>query len=240
MNEVVDVMQAPCLTDRRSEPVSVRIDSRADSDTSPQFDEELVVLVHQVFLRDARPTGEMVMFAGVEHGVGCSLMASSTALLLARHAGSVCFVEANFRSPSLAKKFNVADHPGLVDALETDGSFVDVARSTDDDRLWVIPAGSVREGVGVLLTPDRLLRMAHELRNRFRYVIVDAAPLTCYETKAIAQAADSTVMVLEAGRTRRDAALAASDGLRSIGVKLAAAVLNKRTFPIPARVYRSL
>jgi Mrp family chromosome partitioning ATPase len=47
-------------------------------------------------------------------------------------------------------------------------------------------------------------------------------------------------LVLEANSTHRETALAATESLRSSGIKILAAVLNKRTFPIPDAIYSKL
>jgi Mrp family chromosome partitioning ATPase len=57
------------------------------------------------------------------------------------------------------------------------------------------------------------------------------------DAMAIAQFTNGLVLVLEAGGTRRETALAATAIVRSTGVPILGAVLNKRTFPIPQPLY---
>ena len=60
---------------------------------------EALRLVHQVFL-SAELTPGVVVFAGMDHGNGCSQICASVAEILASDTlRSVCLVEANFRSP---------------------------------------------------------------------------------------------------------------------------------------------
>src|SRR2546422_6866411 len=71
--------------------------------------EETVKLVRRLFFLG--PTiPHVVIFSGVEHGSGCSWVCARAADVLAAHVdGSVCLVDADFRSPSLHRYFDVED-----------------------------------------------------------------------------------------------------------------------------------
>jgi len=56
----------------------------------------------------------------------------------------------------------------------------------------------------------------------------------------LGQHSEGMVLVLEADATRREAASVAVSNLRTAGVPILAAVLNKRTFPIPEGIYSRL
>ena len=72
-------------------------------------------------------------------------------------------------------------------------------------------------------------------------MIVDAPPMTRYaDAIALGQLSDGIVLVLEAESTRREAALIAVENLRSSKIQILGAVLNKRTFPIPEKIYSRL
>ena len=57
---------------------------------------------------------------------------------------------------------------------------------------------------------------------------------------ALGQLSDGLVLILEADSTRREAASVVADTLRSANVNILAAVLNKRSFPIPDAIYKRL
>jgi Mrp family chromosome partitioning ATPase len=56
----------------------------------------------------------------------------------------------------------------------------------------------------------------------------------------LGQLSDGVILVLEADSTRREAASAIAANLRSAKIPILAAVLNKRTFPIPENIYIKL
>lgn len=204
--------------------------------------EESLRLVQRIFLLQAQTPPRLVVFAGVDHGNGCSRICAQAAEALESNGrGSVCLVEANLRSPSLPKIFGTVNHHGLTDSLFSEESIRSFAKPLHSDGLWLLSCGSLAADSPALLNSGRLRSRFEELRNEFDYVIVDAPPLTHYsDAVAIGKLADGFVLVLEANSTRREAALRISDNLRAAQIRVLGAVLNKRTFPIPDRLYRKL
>lgn len=199
-------------------------------------------LVQQVFLLQTQTPPRAVVFAGIDHGNGCSGMAASVAEALAGNArGAVCLVEANFRSPALPAMLGTTNHHGLTNALIEEGSIRTFAKPVCDNTLWLLSSGSLAADSPNLLNSQRLKARVMELRNEFDFIIIDAPPLTRYaDAIAVAQVCDGIVLVLEAEETRREAALMVVETLRSAKVPILGAVLNKRTFPIPEKIYSRL
>jgi Mrp family chromosome partitioning ATPase len=203
--------------------------------------EESHRLVEHVFLVQTEEAPRVVVFAGIDHGNGCSSICAHTAEALQQNlAGTVCLVEANFRSPSLPKLYGIKNHSGLTDALLGKGPIRSFAKPVKDN-LYLMSSGSLVGDSHGLLNSDRLRDRFDELRIEFDYVVVDAPPLTRYsDAITLAKLADGFVLVLEANATRREAAVRASEHLRASQIRILGAVLNKRTFPIPETLYRRL
>jgi Mrp family chromosome partitioning ATPase len=204
--------------------------------------DEALRLVQQIFLVQAKEPPRVVVFAGIDHGNGCSQICASVAQILAKNARKpVCLVEANFRSPALPELFGTTNHYGLTEALLQKGPIAPFAKPVNHENLWLLSSGSLAADSPSLLTSDRLRERVEELRQEFAFVIIDAPPLTRYsDALALAQLSDGLVLVLEADSTRRDAASVVAANLRSANVPILAAVLNKRTFPIPEAIYKRL
>jgi receptor protein-tyrosine kinase len=199
-------------------------------------------LVQRIFLRQTQPRPQLVVFAGVDHGNGCSEMAASVAESLAQNApGAVCLVEANFRSPALATLFGTTNHHGLTEALLRETPIRQFIQPVCGDRMWLLSSGSLALNSAHLLISARLRERFTELRSAFDFVIVDAPPMTRYaDAIVLGKSADGVVLVVEAEATRKEAARTAVDNLRSSDIPILGAVLNKRTFPIPAQIYKRL
>jgi hypothetical protein len=101
------------------------------------------------------------------------------------------------------------------------------------ERLWNIPLANFLE------IDHPVARDAADFSAPFDCVVFtsvisdSATPLFC-------GLCDAAVLLLTAGRTRRNVALRAKQILERVDVKLLGTVLVDRTFPIPESVYRRL
>jgi receptor protein-tyrosine kinase len=201
--------------------------------SGPGFPRQLVSdlmagLVQRVFLQpNEKP--RMVVFAAIDHGNGCSLIAASVAKSLTASApGAVCLVEANFRSPALPRMLGTTNYQGFTDALLEQGSIRSFMKPMGNTCLWLLSSGPIAADSPRLLAAERARVRFLELRAEFDFVIVDAPPLSRYaDAIALGQLADGMVLVLEAGSTRQDAALTAVQYVRSSRIQVLGAVLNK-------------
>jgi capsular exopolysaccharide synthesis family protein len=216
--------------------------SRGDSDLTQRASEEALRLVQQIFLVQSKEPPHVVVFAGIDHGNGCSHVSASVAELLAKNARRpVCLVEGNFRSPALPAYFGTENHHGLTEALLQDGPISSFTKPVLQDNLWLLSSGTLASDSANLLASEQLRERVAELRSEFDFVIIDAPPLTRYaDAVVLSQHADGLVLILEAEATRREAASAVVANLRSSKIPILAAVLNKRTFPIPEKIYNRL
>ena len=199
-------------------------------------------LVQRVFLEQLPDPPQVVVFAAIDHGNGCSHLTASTAINLAAHAsGAVCLVEGNFRSPNLSKILGTTNYHGLADALAAPGSVRPFMKPVANERVWLLSSGPVGGDSPELLSSECMASRIAELRREFAFVLVDAPPLAHYEDAlALGKLADGVVVVLEARSTRRKAASAAMEAVRASMIPVLGVVLNKRTFPIPDRIYQGL
>ena len=200
---------------------------------------ELTRLTHTLFLCSGG--ARAVAFAGVESGVGCSWILVRIAQLLAEAAaGSVCVVDANFRSPVLHSYFRSGNLSGLSDTIINPDP---VRKSVQalGAGLHLLSAGSAIGRTESLLASSAFRSRVEELRASFDYVLFDTPPLVeSSDALAVASKLDGLAMVVAAGSTNRETALrvtkeAAADNVRMLGV-----VLNKRTYPVPGSIYRKL
>jgi Mrp family chromosome partitioning ATPase len=205
-------------------------------------DAEALRLVQQIFLLQTHEPPRVVVFAGIDHGNGCSRICASVAEILATNARRpVCLVDANFRSPALAAMYGASDRDGLTEALLQKRPITSLARPVERHNLWLLSTGTVATDSPNLLSADNLRDALAELREDFDFVIIDAPPLTRYsDALVLSQHSEGLVVILEAQVTRREAASVAVSNLRAANVPILAAVLNKRTFPIPEKIYSRL
>jgi polysaccharide biosynthesis transport protein len=208
-------------------------------ETHPSAQDEISKLVHRLFLL---PSGQKVVaFAGVDPGDGCTWLTARIADVLAnRSARRVCVVDGNFRSPSLNDCFGVANGFGLTDSVLQPGPIGRFARPLRSN-FWLISGGSATANGHTFMGSQILRARMTELRAEFDYVLIDAPAVTqTGDAIAWGHLADGIVLVMGANSTHRETARWVAADIAAANVPLLGAVLNKRTFPIPKKVYARL
>jgi Mrp family chromosome partitioning ATPase len=202
--------------------------------------EEVLRLVQQVF-RTSPEQPRVVVFSSVGPGDGCTWVCMNSALTLAsQNPGSICVVDANLRSPSLHKEFSIENRAGLSEALSQSGSIRNYVQQIAGSNLWVLPAGSVANLQPQLVFESLRVRLA-ELRAEFETVLIDTPPASLYsDAVQMGRLSDGVILVLQGNTTRRESALSVKESFDAANVRLLGAVLNKRTFPIPQKLYSRL
>jgi capsular exopolysaccharide synthesis family protein len=225
--------------DKRKKPVQSK---RTRLDLQALYREEEIKLVQRVFLSPGAGAPRVVVFSGIGHRCGCSSVCSRAGeTLAAQMAGNICVVDANLRSSYLHQYLAVRNTAGLADALVRSGPVRQFTQRVSKGNLWVLTSGLDVSNPHVLLTSDRLRPRIAELRSEFDFVLIDAPPINHYaDATLIGELADGVMLVLEADSTRREVARKAKQILAAANVRLIGVVLNKRTFPIPAFIYRKL
>ncbi len=220
-------------------PASVESTARRPAAFDGVAQEECLKLVQRIFLRQP---SQVIVFAGIDNGDGCSRICAETALILAANTpASVCVVDADFRAPSLPDFFGVTNHLGLSNSLIEAGAIRTFTKQLKSPNLFLLSAGDQTRGLSPQLSSDSFKIRFKELREEFRYILIDAPALNLYaDAVALARHADGLVVVLQAESTRRESAGKALEMLREANVHVLGAVLNRRTFPIPNFLYRRL
>lgn len=110
-------------------------------------------------------------------------------------------------------------------------------------HVWrMTPAGEGATSVRPWETDPRFVRdLLQHLRDRFGAVVLDCGPLlSSSDLPKLGHLVDGTIVVVEAGRSSRPQIEHALEVLSLAGSELKGFVLNRRTYPIPDRVYRWL
>lgn len=204
--------------------------------------EEFTKLVQRLFIMPGNDSPRSVVFAATERGNGCSWVCARVADVLASQvSGSVCLVDGNLRRPGLHAQFSAENHYGLSDALLRPDPVRSFARTVGRQNLWMVSCGSSTEEAQSLLSTDRMRLRMSELRAEFDYVLLDAAALSdANDAVVLGCGADGVVLVLKANTSRRESARKATHELQTAKARVLGAVLNQRTFPIPASIYKKL
>ena len=151
--------------------------ARATPSLAHVASQEASRLVQSVFQSKGQEQ-RTVVFAAISSGSGCSWISARIAEVLANSvSGSVCLVEANFRTPTLPEVFGVTNHHGLADALRQARPIRQFVKPLKPANLSLLSCGSAPEASINLLTSEKMRAIVDELRAEFDYVLIDAPPL---------------------------------------------------------------
>src|ERR1700722_10837600 len=138
-------------------------------------------LVQGVFLQQTQDAPRLVLFTGIDqHNSSSQICLLVAETLKAQACGSVCLVEADFRSPSLPSLLGTTNHYGLTDALLNEGPIRSFVKPLQTDNVWLLSCGSLTPHSPKLLNDDRMSTRFAELRKEFHYILVVAPPLARY------------------------------------------------------------
>lgn len=138
-------------------------------------------------------------------GEGKSTTAVNLCYAIAEAGHDVLLVDADMRLPSVGKKLNISNTPGLSNALVQSGHVsVGVKPSGVLDNWRVLPAGDIPPNPSELLASKRLKDLFAFLAENYDYIVVDLPPVNIVsDALGAASAFDGMIVVVRENYTDR-------------------------------------
>ncbi len=150
---------------------------------------------------------------------------ANLAVSIAQSERTVIAVDANLRQPALHKVFGMNNDAGLVDLL-AEGQGEPELNSTGVDGLRVMTAGAAIPSASDALSSQRMEQVIARLAGMADVVLFAAPAVTQYSDAAVlASKVDGALLVVSAGKTRRDSAEHARDILTRAHANVIGAVM---------------
>lgn len=166
---------------------------------------------------------------------GKSLIVANLAATTAQAGLNVVAVDADLRRPRLHRLFGLDARSGLSESL-VEGTAEGRLHPTDIEGLSALTSGGLPPDPAQLLASPRTKELLQQLAEQADAVVVDSAPiLPVADAAVLAPAVDGVLLVLRAGKSRREAAQQAVERLHQAGANLVGVVLN--AVPTPDDVY---
>jgi succinoglycan biosynthesis transport protein ExoP len=171
--------------------------------------------------------GQVVLVTGTAPGEGKTTTLLNVAKLLAVSGESVVVVDCDLRRANLHLRLGVTREPGFTDFFVKSMDISRLVRPTRIQNLSVISAGPLPPNPPALLARPELGAALVELKQRFRWVLVDSPPVAAVtDALLLAQRADSTLLVVQQNKVDRAMVKRALAALRKVTPSVIGAVLN--------------
>ncbi len=192
-----------------------------------------------------------LLVTGTQSGVGTTLTATYLALTLAQMGQRVLLVDADIRQPLLHELFLRQNMKGLVNSLSEVYHFrQEVVQSWCDQwlthipNLWLLPAGPPSSHPPTILRSQELSLLLSWLLGEqaappmLDFILFDTPALKDHaDTLALASVVSATLLVIEAGKEREEALMAAEETLRRIGAPILGVIINQQTTRHHSSIY---
>ncbi len=161
-------------------------------------------------------------------GEGKSTVVANLAVSLAQTGAAVVAVDCDLRSPSLHTIFGLPNERGLTSLmLAGDTQVREFLQRSEAGGVDVLTSGPLPPNPAELLGSKRMEAVIRELRDMADYVIFDTPPvLSVTDAAVLATRMDGSMLVLSAGKARRDAAKKAKRTLEELSAHFLGVVVN--------------
>ena len=178
--------------------------------------------------------------AGPDDGKSTTL--ANLAIALAETGAPTLLVDCDLRRPSLHTLFGLPNEAGLTSLMLAGTAMPDAAglplQATAVPNLRLLPSGPLPPNPAELLASRRMADLLLLLAEQATYVLFDTPPILAVADAAVlAPRVDGVLLVVRAGKTRRDLAVKARKMLEQVKANLVGAVLTDATLEGSAYAY---
>ena len=167
-------------------------------------------------------------------GEGKSWISANLAATFAQAGKKVIILDADMRKGRQYRIFDVSPRPGLSNYLsgvtenDKEVDLADYIQETEIENLFVIPAGNVPPNPSELLVSESMIHLLEKLKEICDIVIIDGPPTQLVtDSLILTRIADSTVIIAEGNKTKKESLRRIVDNIQKVGGKIAGVVLNK-------------
>ena len=160
---------------------------------------------------------------------GKSVTSVNLSYSLAESGKKVLLIDADMRLPTVGKKMDMANSPGLSNILVAgDGETeIQVRSSKVSDKWFVLTSGDIPPNPNELLGSNRMKLLLSTVSERFDYIIVDLPPVNIVsDALAVSPYLDGILVVMREGYTEKKTLHECLRQLKMVDAKVLGLVMN--------------
>lgn len=171
---------------------------------------------------------------------GKSTTLANLAVTIAQTGTAVILVDCDLRRPSLHELFDLGNIAGLTNLFIGEDPPRLLLQETGIPNLQLLSSGPLPPNPSELLGSNRMGEVIELLQGEAHYLLFDSPPVVAVTDAAVlASRMDGVLLVIQAGRTTRDAAKKAKALLEKVNARLLGVVLNNVAYDASVHSYYS-
>lgn len=183
-----------------------------------------------------------VLITSTMPGEGKSWVAANLATTFAQADKKVLIIDADMRKGRQHRIFSLENKPGLSNYLLEGNEDVNVdvlryVKPTDVENLYLMTNGDIPPNPSELLASNATINLIEKVKEIFDVIIFDGPPsLLVTDASIIARLVDTTIIVTEYNKTKKDNLVKVKKSLESVGASIAGTIINKN--PVNPKKYK--
>jgi non-specific protein-tyrosine kinase len=180
-----------------------------------------------------------LLITSPEPGAGKSTTLANLAVVSAQAGRKVILVDTDLRRPSLHSLFGLSSEHGLTDMVMDEAALSQPPlQETEVPDLWVLASGALPPNPADLLGSQRMGDVIAALKAEADQVLLDAPPVVLVTDAAVLSTqVDGVLLVIGAGKTRREMARTAVQRLEQVNARIVGSVLSGVRLEVGLRDY---
>jgi non-specific protein-tyrosine kinase len=170
-----------------------------------------------------------IMITSPNPGEGKSITTANLGVIMAQANLRTIIVDADLRQPVMHKIFRVPNMDGVTDLLRSpDLEIGNQLKDTGVENLKLITSGPLPPNSAEMIGSQRMAELVRRLNDIADVILFDSSPvLAVTDASVLSSRVDGVILVMQAKRTRRDAAKQAIKRLNQIGANILGTLLNQ-------------
>lgn len=174
-----------------------------------------------------KPSRSLLVTSSIQ-GEGKSFVAVNTAISAVDEGKRVLLVDGDMRRPGIHSYLGLDNSVGLTNCLLGEAELEGIQRQTRISGLTVITTGPVPPDPAKMVESGKMRQLLEEMKGAYDLVVIDSSPvLAASDALILGGWADSTIIVVESGRTSRKLFAHVKESLLKANVSVTGVVLNK-------------
>ncbi|MFE6075303.1 CpsD/CapB family tyrosine-protein kinase [Paenibacillus sp. NPDC057886] len=175
---------------------------------------------------------QTIMIASALSGEGKTTTIGNLAVTYAQEGKKVLLMDTDLRKPAVHRMFNVPNHVGLTSVLSSQYKVTEVLRETGVEGLHVLSSGPIPPNPSEMIGSRKMTALLQDLKEEYDVILFDTPPvLAVTDALIISSLCDGVILVVSAGKAKKDLVKKAKAHLEHVNARILGAVLNNVQLP---------